>query len=78
MNKITVTIIIILIAILALLLWRNDVQKKRVPGVTPTQALENSIKADTISDIDAKLDEIDINNGTDEDLKNIDADLQNI
>lgn len=78
MNKIIVIIIIILIATLGFFFWKNEMKKDVVKTTTPAQVLENSINADTVGEIDASLNEIDINTGIDADLKSIDNDLQNI
>jgi 3-isopropylmalate dehydratase small subunit len=78
MNKIIIIIIILLIAALGFIFWKNEIKKDLVKTPTPAQILENSIKADTVDEIDVSLEDININSDVDEDLKNIDAELQNI
>ncbi len=77
MNK-KIIIVIVIVAIIGVLVWKNSTKKVEPVVETPTQALEKATSADTNAAIDANLKSIDVTTSTDEDLKAIDEDLKSL
>ncbi len=78
-NTIIIIIAIIILAVIALITLKVRNQNQEPAPQTQTEIdLNQAIKADSTTDINASLDEIDLTDTSDADLTNVDQELENL
>lgn len=78
MNKKTITITVAVIIVLALAFMLYPKNREMMKADTPAEALDKSTQDDTTSDIDADLDEINVNASSSEEFNAMDAEIKSI
>lgn len=79
-NKLTtVLIIVIAIALVAIIIWKNTNRPKEVAPISQQETeLNNAIKSDTTASINTKIDSINIDDTSTADLQTVDQELQKL
>lgn len=76
-TQVIVIVVIVIIALIVLILVKNPNKEEKV--LTPDQIeLNEAVNNDTTTEIKTNLDSIDVTDNSDEDLKAIDEELNNL
>ncbi len=78
-NTVIIIIAIIILAIITLITLRARNEKQVSAPTTPVEIdLKKAIEADSTADINVSLDNIDLTDTSDDDLKSVDQELENL